>query len=119
MSMMANGLRHVRRRIGHPDLELQGDLFLCIRVFRLAEAVENHLRAGGGQGLGDAQSDPLVEPVTNDTLPASACRVLISSGLTAMFIARSLLVGSQNFCCALEIACVTRGIRANAYSLRD
>jgi hypothetical protein len=35
---------------------------------------------------------PLVEPVINDTLPASACWVLIFADLMAMFMARAFLV---------------------------
>src|SRR5262249_4911475 len=40
---------------------------------------------------------PLVEPVTSDTLPSRALRVLLFSGLMAMFMAQSLLVGMRIF----------------------
>jgi hypothetical protein len=39
---------------------------------------------------------PLVDPVTSDTLPASASRTLIFSGLMAMVMARRLLVGGAD-----------------------
>jgi hypothetical protein len=94
---------HLSRSISNP-LQVAAELARCraaaarlvrsawaqqrIRLlFRLAEAVEDDFRAGCGQGPGYAQSIPLVDPVTSDTLPASAPPLRIFSGLMAMFIA--------------------------------
>jgi hypothetical protein len=54
-----HGLRHIRGRVGHPDIELRGDLGLHIRnAARIAETVEDDFGAGGGKRAGDAQADP-------------------------------------------------------------
>jgi len=90
-------LRHVGARVGHPNVEIRGDPGLRIRdLLRLAEAVEDDLRAGGSQGTGDASPMPLVEPVTSDTFPNSAwpttaCPALLLSGRIAMFMTCELL----------------------------
>ena len=83
-------LRHVSGRVGHPNIEVRGDFRLHVcDLLRLAEAVEDDLRAGGSQGSGNAKPMPLVDPVTSDTLPSSACRLLIFCGLMAMFMAKA------------------------------